>query len=727
MKIVTRLMFVFMLAGSAYQSMAQASCHANFTFQANPNSTIVVFTNTSTTSAHNTTLQYTWNFGDGQTSGDSSIVTHAYVSPGVYNVCLYLHNYYSGQLICTDSICQQVAIGGSLCGNAHAEFIDTVNGHTVLFNSVSTGTGNTALYQWWMDGQIIAYANPNTSFAFQNAPYGTHTFCLYVYAGQNTLCDSACHTITINDPCSVINANWTYSQVPNTDSIQFLSADGQASYTSQWIFGDGATSPHASITHGYAQAGTYTVCHIVVSTNLGCADTSCQVINVNNNINCAGLSGAWADTITGSTVHFKAVDTFTVHHHNWNFGDGSNYSFDLNPTHTYAHPGTYHVCEIVYIPNTNCVDSSCSDITINGTSNCHASFTYFQSNSDTPTIYFTNTSTSSDSITAYEWSFGPGNYSTLKNPVVHFNAYGTYVVCLYITTSGGCTSHQCDTIVLQNPNPCGTLNTDWTYEQLPHGDSVRFTTNSSNLYHHWIFGDGVNSTQPSPIHVYAQPGIYTVCLIVSQPGTVCADTSCKVVTVTGAPHCGTAAYNYYIYSHNSIHAYSTSTGVDSTTVYAWYLWAANGGLVQSQSGHTNYIVSQTLANGTYDLCMYLYTSNGTLCDSVCKYITIDSSNACAGLTADWSATYLQNNNVSFSAVDTNTSAHHIWNFGDGTSSSDIHVVHAYSNPGLYHVCLYVYIPGSTCVDSLCKNVQANASNCQAYFTYQSIYPPALSL
>ncbi len=45
----------------------------------------------------------------------------------------------------------------------------------------------------------------------------------------------------------------------------------------------------------------------------------------------------------------------------------------------------------------------------------------------------------------------------------------------------------------------------------------------------WSFGDGSVSQDASPVHVYAQPGIYQVCLIVSNANGT--DTLCRQVYV----------------------------------------------------------------------------------------------------------------------------------------------------------------------------------------------------
>jgi PKD repeat protein len=42
----------------------------------------------------------------------------------------------------------------------------------------------------------------------------------------------------------------------------------------------------------------------------------------------------------------------------------------------------------------------------------------------------------------------------------------------------------------------------------------------------WDFGDGTTSTDPYPVHQYASPGNYILCLTVGVPGTNCYDTYC---------------------------------------------------------------------------------------------------------------------------------------------------------------------------------------------------------
>ncbi len=63
---------------------------------------------------------------------------------------------------------------------------------------------------------------------------------------------------------------------------------------------------------------------------------------------------------------------------------------------------------------------------------------------------------------------------------------------------------------------------------------VTFTdTSSSATAWRWDFGDGYFATVQNPVHIYSQPGIYNVCLVVNDScGT---DTVCKAVQVCNMP------------------------------------------------------------------------------------------------------------------------------------------------------------------------------------------------
>ncbi|MFN0175821.1 MAG: PKD domain-containing protein [Saprospiraceae bacterium] len=86
----------------------------------------------------------------------------------------------------------------------------------------------------------------------------------------------------------------------------------------------------------------------------------------------------------------------------------------------------------------------------------------------------------------------------------------------------------CDTLGIDNlPSALFRYDIEDTLSPL----EVTFTDVSSYLptAWHWNFGDGAMSQDTNPIHAYALPGTYNVCLIVSN--AFAADTFCRQVTV----------------------------------------------------------------------------------------------------------------------------------------------------------------------------------------------------
>ncbi|MCB0695469.1 MAG: PKD domain-containing protein [Saprospiraceae bacterium] len=71
------------------------------------------------------------------------------------------------------------------------------------------------------------------------------------------------------------------------------------------------------------------------------------------------------------------------------------------------------------------------------------------------------------------------------------------------------------------------------YVAVPYFDEVSFDNASSNaIGYEWDFGDGTSSDEESPVHFYAQPGTYTVCL---NAFDACAgNLHCDQVTVTNS-------------------------------------------------------------------------------------------------------------------------------------------------------------------------------------------------
>mgnify|MGYP002396772359 CR=1 FL=1 len=82
------------------------------------------------------------------------------------------------------------------------------------------------------------------------------------------------------------------------------------------------------------------------------------------------------------------------------------------------------------------------------------------------------------------------------------------------------------------------------------------------LEYQWEFGDGVTSAEENPVHNYAEPGIYGVCLLITDAATGCESSYCFDIEVGDIP-CE-ANFNYFVLGDslgvNSVYFTNMSTG-----------------------------------------------------------------------------------------------------------------------------------------------------------------------
>ncbi len=115
----------------------------------------------------------------------------------------------------------------------------------------------------------------------------------------------------------------------------------------------------------------------------------------------------------------------------WDFGDGTSFSGQSPPPHTYSIPGSYMVTLTV----SNGLDSTTAarTITVTAPPGPIAAFTPVNATGTAPlTVTFVDTSTGSP--TTWAWDFGDGSTSTAQNPPAHtFSTAQTYTVTLTVT------------------------------------------------------------------------------------------------------------------------------------------------------------------------------------------------------------------------------------------------------------------------------------------------------
>ncbi len=323
----------------------------------------------------------------------------------------------------------------------------------------------------------------------------------------------------------------------------------------------------------------------------------------NDTAGCVPLTIVFNDTIGNAQKYI------------WNFGDGSGSVTTTNPTtpHVYDKVGTYRIM-LVAIDSSTCNVSDTSYLTVRVRNDpatlsfnyakllpCD-SFNYVFNNKSIPTVGKTFTDSS------FTWSFGDG--STVKaglgTTVHHFAAAGTYTVKLNLVDTNFCNAPQSDSMVLRIASVVKAAFTTPAQGCVPY--TAQFTnTSSAGQQFYWSFGDGGTSTQTTPSHIYAAPGVYVVQLKAVDSATCnIADSTTTTVTVYSLP---VAAFNY---SPQQAQENTPVTLTNLSTGATHYQWNFGDGTSLTTTSDTtvSHIYNKT---GTYNVCLTAFNDAG--CDS----------------------------------------------------------------------------------------------------------------
>lgn len=246
--------------------------------------------------------------------------------------------------------------------------------------------------------------------------------------------------------------------------------------------------------------------------------------------------------------------------------------------------------------------------------------------------------------------------------------------------------------------PPPTANFTWTN---PSGGLVNFTNTSQNnpTSYSWDFGDGSNSTQQTPSHVYSANGAYYVCLTASNASG--SDTFCDSVRVTGitpfnnppVAHRDSAQIVYPAKATIDLLANDMDPDGDSV-IYNIFVPPFNGTVTSFGNGVIEYEANAAFRG--IDSFFYKISDNGSpvKSDTGTVVIRVDGLPA-ANFTYSASGFDVTFQNLSSGADSI------LWNLGDGATATTNTVVHTYAR-GSYTVCLTAYNAFGS--DDTCKTV-----------------------
>jgi len=514
-------------------------------------------------------INYTWDFGDGQSATGAS-PSHTYGSAGTYKVVVTVTD--SSGATATASA-QVVVSNAAISANITAITpLSPSVGQTVTLTGAGTGQG-ALTYAWnFGDGQTGTGATIGHSYTAS----GSFTVTLTVTDSAGQTATATNGVVVVNTPpaptpvtatiASIIPASPVVGQ---TITLTGSGGGGQGALSYAWNFGDGTSGTGTSASHSYAAAGTYTV-SFTVTDSTGAATSATQSITVTTTSTATPASAAIA-SISPTSPSIGQATTFTGTgtgqgglNYTWDFGDGTGGS-GATATHSYTAAGSYSVV-LTVVDSTGQRATATSSVTVINApvaptatiqavqryvqyptpGNLTYSFLYALSS----TIFYgsgTGTGTLS-----YTWNFGDGNTGTGATPQHTYASPGNYTVSLVVTDSTGASSLPAKTTITVSlpPVPSAlTITPETTLTSATNSILLAgyATAAGTTLSYTWNFGDGTPAMTTtasatvamSPVHSYASPGVYTVSMTVTdvfgQTATATATVSTPYTMIYLAP------------------------------------------------------------------------------------------------------------------------------------------------------------------------------------------------
>jgi PKD repeat protein len=542
---------------------------------------------------------------------------------------------------------------------------------TVVFTNTTTGDILSALWSFG-DGGTSTQIHPTHTYTIP----GPYTVTLQIADLESSQIVTEPNYI---DVYAQVNAQFEASPTsglyPLTVNFTNLSTGDYSDLL--WDFGNGTQSTLANPTNTYYVPGVYTVTLQV--SGLGGVDTqvNAEYISVYEPV-VADFSIENDTGIASHAVTFTNLSTGSFDSLLWDFGD-TGQSILSHPVYTYTTPGVYTVTltaagggGIDTITKTNA-------ITIYGP--VSVDFTAAPTVSIAPAnIQFLNQSTGDfDTVL---WDFGNGIQSDQLNPAVTFTSSGSYTVSLQATGLGGA-----DVLTKSNYIRIYTP-VSARFEATPTVGiaplSVSFTNTSSGDYtsSRWNYGDGFQTTLPNPSHIYNNSGVYTVSLQVSGSGGTNTITQTNFITVYGRVNADFTAKQQIGGAPFTAEFVNQSTG-DYDTI-RWDFGDGSEGSSLADPVHVYqspgvYTVTLTLSgNGGEDTVV-----SPNFIQVVDKVFAGFSASPTQGI-APLAVTFTNQSQGAYDSL--------LWEFGDGSTSTQLNPVHTYGS-GTFSVRLTARGPG----------------------------------
>jgi len=656
-----------------------------------------------------------WDFGDGNKSAEQE-PQYTYNLPGSYNVKLIISNASEDQAtIVQDSyiIVDPAPIAGELILDFNGTPRSGATPLIVQFNDASTGFVEPVTYLWdFGDGNTSTEQNPLYSYNHQ----GSYTVTLNVSQSVGAPASIAKNKyITVEPPLNPILLNPDFTGTPRSGvtplTVQFNDTSTGTHDHWEWDFGDGNKSAEQKPLYTYYKPGSYYVKLTISNASVE------QATIVQDNyiiVNPAPITGELILDFNGTPrsgvspliVQFNDASTGFVEPvtYLWDFGDG-NTSTEQNPLYSYNQKGSYtvtlNVSQAIGAPASIAKNKYITVTSIPLILPVVDFFSTPTSGIAPLTVIFTDLSTNTP--IAWNWSFGDDSLenATEQNPVHTYADPGTYTVSVNATNANGSASRTREGYVKVRPAAIPHVLPTVDFFGIPTSGiaplTVTFTDLSTNTTTswNWSFGDDSleNATEQNPVHIYVNPGTYTVSLNASNADGSDTQTRDEYIKVTAIPLAPPTADFSGDPTSGVAPLTVTFSDLSSETPASWD-WSFGD---DSLENATEQNPVHTYANsGTYTVLLNATNADGSDTKVLSDYITVSAvpvvplipepliSNFTGEPTSGPAPLTVQFN-------DTSTGPHDQWKweFGDGNTSSEQNPLYTYNLPGSYSVLLNI--------------------------------------
>ncbi len=302
--------------------------------------------------------------------------------------------------------------------------------------------------------------------------------------------------------------------------------------------------------------------------------------------------------------------------------------------------------------------------------------------------------------TSWNWDFGDGTTSTLKNPLKTYTASGNFSVTLTVSNSLGSATSLLANYIIISPAPIVNFSASTQKGCFP--VSTNFTdmsiTGSGNNIVSWIwtFGDGGASTTQNPSYKYSTIGSYDVSLSV-QNNIGCSATLNKTAYIQVGD---TVARGF---DTATLSVCTLPKTVQFTSPYSTspltYTWDFGDGATSTQANPTH-----NFNAGIFTVKLTAQSSFGcSVTTTKVNLIRVDT------MSTDFSLPTLPcvGSALVFPNLSVPSSVNSFWSFGDGTNVNAFSPIKTYNIAGNYNVTL-TNIFANGCTASVTKTLNVLA-------------------